>query len=251
MAWRIWNGRKCGRFRSTPSRISPSGCFASCATPRAWDSRWNHARRSGSISPLSGACTNTWNQPTLETNFARSAGKTCRLTLKAWESHTLLEMIHPQLQRRKPDYDSLNKLGRVRVRSVFRGGIRPRLSRPTLYCTLGRLKPREASAAMRQMGFRAVEIDTIASLVPEAQKIVQVLKGRKTKTPRKPIPTSASARGNVAFIEVEFPNPQILTKLRNYVCRNGLDAAGSSDGRTQTRSACPRANFRKDPRTVF
>src|ERR1700732_5062231 len=31
-------------------------------------------------------------------------------TLKAWESHDFLEMIHPQLKRRKPDYDSLNKL---------------------------------------------------------------------------------------------------------------------------------------------
>ncbi|MGA2698221.1 MAG: nitroreductase family protein, partial [Methanoregula sp.] len=30
-------------------------------------------------------------------------------TLKVWESHDLLEAIHPQLQKRKPDYDSLNK----------------------------------------------------------------------------------------------------------------------------------------------
>ena len=72
-------------------------------------------------------------------------------TLKAWESHDLLEAIHPQLQRRKPDYDSLNKLARVRV-NLYSAGIRPRLSRPVIYYTFGRLKPREATAAHAQHG---------------------------------------------------------------------------------------------------
>src|ERR1700726_4742097 len=35
-------------------------------------------------------------------------------TLKQWESHDMLAAINPQLQRGKPDYDSLNKLTRLR-----------------------------------------------------------------------------------------------------------------------------------------
>ena len=42
-------------------------------------------------------------------------------TLKQWESHEMLAAIHPQLQRRKPDYDSLNKLARVRANLLATG----------------------------------------------------------------------------------------------------------------------------------
>ena len=137
--------------------------------------------------------------------------------LKLWEEHGLLDAVHPQLQRRKPDYDSLNKLARVRV-NLYSVGIRPRLSRPVLYYTLGRLKPRDAAAAMRQMEFRSAEIEDIASLVPEAQKIVNVLKGRKTKTPREAYSYIASLPSEMlAFIEVEMPSPSVLSKMRSYL----------------------------------
>ena len=35
-------------------------------------------------------------------------------TLKQWDSHGLLAAVHPQLQRRKPDYDGLDRLSRAR-----------------------------------------------------------------------------------------------------------------------------------------
>jgi tRNA nucleotidyltransferase (CCA-adding enzyme) len=139
------------------------------------------------------------------------------VTLKQWESHNLLASVHPQLQRRKPDYDSLNKLARVRA-SLFSAGIRPRLQVPVLYYVFGRLKPREATAAMRQLDIRSSEIDAVAHLVPEGQKIVQALKGRKTNTPRDAYAYLASLPPEMlAFIEVEFPNPRALSKLRNYL----------------------------------
>lgn len=138
-------------------------------------------------------------------------------TLKSWESRDLLNAVHPQLQRRKPDYDSLNKLARVRL-NLYSAGIRPRLARPVMYYTLGRMKSRDASAALRNMDFRAAEVENFAALVPEAQKIVQVLKGRKTNAPREAYAYIASlAAEMLAFIEVEFPNPGVLSKLRNYV----------------------------------
>ncbi len=161
-------------------------------------------------------------------------------TLKEWESHNLLEAIHPQLQRRKPDYDSLNKLARVRV-NLYSAGIRPRLSRPVMYYTFKRLKPRDASAAMRNLEFRSAEVENIAQLVPEAQKIVQLLKGRKTNSPREAYAYIASLPPEmVAFIEVEFPHPGVLAKLRNYLQKwrpirmalplNELDALGVPRG---------------------
>ena len=137
--------------------------------------------------------------------------------LKLWESHEMLEAIHPKLQRRKPDYDSLNKLARIRG-NYLAVGLRPRLHLAVTGYILGRLKAREMSAALRNMEFRAAEIDAIAELVPEAQKVVKMLKGRKTNAPRDAYAYLASLPAEMlAFIEVELPNPRALSKIRNYI----------------------------------
>jgi tRNA nucleotidyltransferase (CCA-adding enzyme) len=138
-------------------------------------------------------------------------------TLKQWESHDMLAAIHPQLQRRKPDYDSLNKLTRLRG-NLMAAGLRPRLNVPVMYYTLGRLKDREAAAAMRNMEFRAAEIKEVDELVPEAQKIVHNLKGRKTNAPKDAYFYLASVPPEMlAFIEVEMPNPKATSKIRSYL----------------------------------
>src|SRR6204780_4424100 len=74
-------------------------------------------------------------------------------TLKEWEKHGLLGLIHPSLQKRKPDYDSLNKLARVRF-NLYSAGLRPRLHLAVAYYTLGRLKSREAASALRHLEYR-------------------------------------------------------------------------------------------------
>jgi len=137
--------------------------------------------------------------------------------LKQWEAHGLLAAIHPQLQRRKPDYDALNKLARVRT-NYLAAGMRPRLPAAVTYYTLGRLKTREATSALRHLEFRAAEIDAISSLVPDAQKIVKTLKSRKTNSPRDAYFYIASVPSEMlVFIEVEMPNPRVLSKTRSYV----------------------------------
>ena len=84
--------------------------------------------------------------------------------------------------------------------------------------TLGRLKDREAASALRNLEFRAAEIDAISDLIPEAQKMVKVLKGRKTNAPRDAYAYLASLPSEMlAFIEVELPNPRALSKIRNYM----------------------------------
>jgi len=138
-------------------------------------------------------------------------------TLKQWEAHDLLAAIHPQLQRRKPDYDSLNKMARVRA-NLIGAGLRPRLQVPVTYYTLARLKSREAAAAMRDMEFRQAEVEAVAHLIPEAQKIVKVLKSRKTNAPKDAYFYLASLPAEMlVFIEVELPNPRAVSKMRNYI----------------------------------
>ena len=138
-------------------------------------------------------------------------------TLKAWESHEMLLPIHPQLARRKPDYDSLNKLARVRG-NLMAAGLRPRLNVPATYYILGRLKHREAMTAMRDMEFRAAEVEQVEKLLPEAQKVVQMLKGRKTNAPKDAYFYIAAVPPEIlAFVEIEVPNAKAIAKIRNYL----------------------------------
>jgi len=138
-------------------------------------------------------------------------------TLKQWEARGLLAAIYPKLQRRKPDYDSLNKLARVRA-NFLAAGLRPRLHVAVTAYTLGHLKSRELAAALRHLEFRPAEVEAIAHLVPEAQKVVKVLKSRKTNAPKDAYFYLASLPAEMlAFIEVELPNPRALSKIRNYI----------------------------------
>ncbi|HXN73105.1 MAG TPA: hypothetical protein VN861_11190 [Candidatus Acidoferrales bacterium] len=138
-------------------------------------------------------------------------------TLKQWEAHGMLALIHPNLQKRKPDYDSLNKMGKIRS-NLYSGGLRPRLQHAVTFYTLGRLKPREEAAALRTMQFRSADIEAVADLVPEAQKVVKILKGRKTNTPKDAYFYIASLPAEMlVFIEVEMPNPRVISKFRNYI----------------------------------
>jgi len=137
--------------------------------------------------------------------------------LKQWEAKGLLVAIHPQLQRRKPDYDSLQKLARVRG-NYLAAGIRPRLHVAVTYYILGRLKSREAAAALRHLEFRAAETEAIAQLLLEAQKIVKILRSSKTKTPRDAYFYIASVPPEMlAFSEVEIGNSQAGSKIRAYL----------------------------------
>jgi tRNA nucleotidyltransferase (CCA-adding enzyme) len=137
-------------------------------------------------------------------------------TLKQWEARGLLAAVYPKLQRRKPDYDSLNKLIRVRG-NYLAAGLRPRLNVAVTSYTLGRLKSREQAAALRHLEFRTPEIEAISDSVPEAQKVVKILKGRKTNAPRDAYAYLSSLPSEMlAFIEIELPNPRALSKIRSY-----------------------------------
>lgn len=137
--------------------------------------------------------------------------------LKQLESRELLAVIHPQLQRRKPDYDALNKLSRVRM-NFLEVGIRPRLRDATTLYTLQRLKPREITSILRGLGYNQSEVDTIIELPDRAREIVKVLKSRKTETPRDAYFYLASQRPEMlAFSETEIGDARAVSKIRNYL----------------------------------
>ncbi len=73
------------------------------------------------------------------------------VVLKAWEQQHLLEMVNPNLAKRHPDYDAINRLMKVRE-DLFTAGFRPRLGTPTLLAILGRLKDREQAAVLSKAG---------------------------------------------------------------------------------------------------
>jgi hypothetical protein len=71
---------------------------------------------------------------------------------------------------------------------------------------------------MRNMEFRAAEIEAVNDLVPEAQKIVKILKGRKTNSAKDAYFYIASVPTEMlVFIEAELPNPKAVSKIRNYL----------------------------------
>ena len=138
-------------------------------------------------------------------------------TLKSWEAHGMLDLIHPSLQKRKPDYESLNKLNKVRG-NLLMAGLRPRLHLATMYYTLGKLKDREVSSALRNLEFRNQEIAELGELVSKAHQEVKNLKGKKAATPKDAHNYLASMPAEtMAFIEVEMPNPAVMNKFRNYL----------------------------------
>ena len=137
--------------------------------------------------------------------------------LKQWEARELLTVIDEQLQKRKPDYDALNKLSRVKM-NFLEVGIRPRLRDATTLYILRRLKPREMTSILRDLNYSQAEIGKITDLPDEAREIVKVLKGRKTETPRDAYFYLASQPPEMlAFIEAEIPDSRAISKIRNYL----------------------------------
>jgi tRNA nucleotidyltransferase (CCA-adding enzyme) len=136
--------------------------------------------------------------------------------LKAWESHGLMGVVHPLLQKRHPDYDAINRMFRVREDMVS-SGLRPRLFAPVTIAILGRLKDSERKSVLSRMSLPSSELRSVQDVEPEALKIVKLLSGPKT----------AAARDAYAFLEraplellayilAESNNGKAVGKIKTY-----------------------------------
>ena len=66
--------------------------------------------------------------------------------------------MNPNLAKRHPDYDAINRLMKARE-DLFTAGFRPRLATPMLLAILGKLKDRELNGVLSKAGYRSAEID--------------------------------------------------------------------------------------------
>lgn len=137
--------------------------------------------------------------------------------LKAWESAGLMEILHPQLARRHPDYDAIQRVTRVRDDMVA-AGFRPRLFAPVASAIVGRLKDRERAAVLSRMALRPAELHAVQQLEPEAAKVTKLLTGPKTAS----IPDTYAFLEKTpldlqAYILAESSNGKAVSKIRSYL----------------------------------
>lgn len=137
--------------------------------------------------------------------------------LKAWEQRKLLEIVHPLLAKKKPDYDAIDDLSKVRD-DLMMAGLRPRLATPMLLAILGRLKDREQASLLGKLGFRSAEIDTISGFADKADAAAKQLAGRKLNAPvdaykfLEKLPVD-----QMAYLLAESRNSAALSKIKAYL----------------------------------
>jgi len=101
---------------------------------------------------------------------------------------------------------------------MWGAGFRPRMFAPVAHAILGRLKDRERAAALNHMALRPAEIDAVAELESEAAKVVKLLAGPKTASPRDAYAFLEKARQDLlAYILAESSNSKAVGKIRNYM----------------------------------
>jgi tRNA nucleotidyltransferase/poly(A) polymerase len=139
------------------------------------------------------------------------------LVLKDWDENDLLELVHPLLAKKHPDYDTISHLIKMRD-ELFMAGFRPRLATPMMLAILGRLKDREVGHLLSKLGFRSAEIEHIEEFPEEAFEVQKELAGKKTKTPIEAyhfiekLPLDV-----VAYLLAESKNSAAVSKLKAFL----------------------------------
>jgi len=137
--------------------------------------------------------------------------------LKAWEEHDLLEVVSPVLAKKKPDYDAIDKLSKVRD-DLMMAGLRPRLATPMMLAILGRLKDRELAGLLSKLGFRSTEIEAIEGFAENAEAVGKELAGKKLNAPidaykfLEKVPLE-----KLGYLLAESRNSTALSKIRAYL----------------------------------
>ncbi len=138
-------------------------------------------------------------------------------TLKSWESHEVLEAVHPQLAKRHPNYVAIARLNKIRE-DLFSAGLRPRLANPMLAAILGRLKSREQSSLLSKLGFRSAEAEAVLGLEEVALDSQKELTGRKMTAPvdsyhfLEKLPLE-----QLAYLLAESSKSKALSRIRAYL----------------------------------
>jgi len=128
-----------------------------------------------------------------------------------------MEIVHPVLAKKKPDYEAINRLSKVRD-DLMMAGLRPRLATPMLLAILGRLKDREQSSLLSKLGFRAAETEVILNFEEQADASAKELAGKKMNAPIdafkfiEKLPVD-----RVGYLLAETRNSAALSKIKAYL----------------------------------
>jgi tRNA nucleotidyltransferase (CCA-adding enzyme) len=140
-----------------------------------------------------------------------------QLILKEWDEQNLLELVHPLLAKKHPDYDAISRLLKVRD-ELFMAGFRPRLATPMILAILGRLKDRELNHLLSKLDFRAAEIAETEEFPEKANEAQKDLAGKRGKTPIdayhyiEKLPLEV-----VAYLLAESNNSAAVSKLKAFL----------------------------------
>ena len=139
------------------------------------------------------------------------------LVLKEWDEVDLLELVHPLIAKKHPDYDAISRLIKVRD-ELFMAGLRPRLATPMMLAILGRLKDRELSSVLSKLGFRSAEIQLIEEFPDKAKEMERDLAGKKAKTPIDAYHLVEKLPADVmAYLLAESNNSSAVSKIKAYL----------------------------------
>jgi tRNA nucleotidyltransferase (CCA-adding enzyme) len=139
------------------------------------------------------------------------------LVLKEWHGQELLELVHPLLAKKHPDYDAISRLLKVRD-ELFMAGFRPRLATPMMLAILGRLKDREVGHLLSKLGFRSGEIQLLEEFPEKALEVQKELAGKKTKTPIEAYQyIEKLSLEFIAYLLAESNNSAAVSKLKAYL----------------------------------
>jgi tRNA nucleotidyltransferase/poly(A) polymerase len=137
--------------------------------------------------------------------------------LKALAEHDLLAVVHPFLQKRKPDYDGLAKLQKY-CQQAAGAGYRLDPVNLALHYILRRLKPRLTKQLLGKVGLKTAEVKQMLALEMEARRWLKLL-GRRTLSPRQvyqlldPVPVEM-----LVFVLAEYSDKKkVQAKIYNFL----------------------------------
>lgn len=137
--------------------------------------------------------------------------------LKAWDEHELMDIVHPVLAKKHADYESINRLVRIKD-DLFMAGLRPRVAIPMMLAILGKLKDREQSSLLHKMGFRSAEINEILEFPGKATGIQKELAGKKLNAPIDAYKFLEKVPADLmAYILAESSNSAAVSKIKAYL----------------------------------
>jgi tRNA nucleotidyltransferase/poly(A) polymerase len=139
------------------------------------------------------------------------------LILKEWDEGDLLELIHPLIAKKHPDYEAIARLIKVRD-ELFMAGFRPRLATPMMLAILGRLKDRELGSVLLKLGFRSAEIQLLEEFPEKAKDVEKDLAGKKAKIPVEAFHLIEKLPADIlAYLLAESNNSAAVSRLKSYL----------------------------------